>query len=323
MGDIFTYLIKMRLAGRLTQLPDSQKIFGALMYLYSDYKSADRVSDFVSCIKEKTVHCTLSDMLPQGYLPLPQSYLLEKAASVPETEGKQVYKALKERQYIKEEQMKELLGDPGKAVDIFPYITIEASQQIHASIDSLHYQLPGLDPNLYSVPEVTVVEAEKERKRPVKEFCFYLSLDQSEYGKELLECLEKAQNCEHLFFLGPRASQGMNTFSLEEITAADRNLTKKGSIYLNMGMLLPDKIDICKSYIKLFTSKRYPYHNSSGWDKNQAGKYISFIQAGSLIYSDDGGMQAGKSIESPYDSRTITFGNAFLIPLDNISGGIL
>ena len=46
MADIEVYRVKMDLSGELTQIPDSQKLFGALIYMYAEstvYKGLHRV----------------------------------------------------------------------------------------------------------------------------------------------------------------------------------------------------------------------------------------------------------------------------------------
>lgn len=99
MADFELYKIGMELSGRLTQLPDSQKLFGALMYLYSDLNSAEQATSLVLDIKKGNIFCALSDLLPVGYLPMPQSYLLDRAEALAQGEaadkGKAVYKAIK------------------------------------------------------------------------------------------------------------------------------------------------------------------------------------------------------------------------------------
>ncbi len=51
MEKITTYKIKTKAVGRISQIPDSQKIFGALIHLYKDYISEKETTDFVLKIK--------------------------------------------------------------------------------------------------------------------------------------------------------------------------------------------------------------------------------------------------------------------------------
>ena len=80
MADIEVYRVKMDLSGELTQIPDSQKLFGALIYMYAEYTNDDTASGFVSKIKEKKIYFALSDLLPDNYLPIPQTFLLDELA---------------------------------------------------------------------------------------------------------------------------------------------------------------------------------------------------------------------------------------------------
>lgn len=322
MAEIHTYEVRMELSGRMTQLPDSQKLFGALMHLYSEHTSTEKVTEFVQSVNNKGCYCALSDMLPVGYLPAPQSYLLEDIRKNNAEECKRIYKEVKKREYIKQEQFQEIMKkkDSWKEImGLYPYIRIQYSQQIHAVIDSLHYGVQGLNPNLYSVPEATVLEVKKnksehEQSSPVKEFCFYLSIEQSENEKEIKEALESAHNRQKTFFLGPRASQGLNIFTIKEIKNIKNSFDKIVNYYLNLGMLLPDRINWEDSYLSYFTSERRPYHNPEGWDKKQVQKFISFIKAGSIIFISEDCKQAGGCISIP-DSNTIIFGNSLLYPI--------
>lgn len=311
----------MSLTGRLTQLPDSQKIFGALIYMYAEQYSSEKATALVRKIKEGQLYLTLSNMLPLDYLPVPQTFLLDQLAAAKKS-SKQAYKAIKERTYAKKEQLEELICNPGNAGTVYPYVSLKSSQQIHAAIDSLRYNIPGLDPNLYSVPEVTLIETSKgdnkdHNKGIVTEFCFYLSVEESTECSELHEALECAKQEARRFVLGARASQGLNTFVIHSISELPVT-EEKTNTYLNLGMLLPKDIDLNQSYLKLFTSERRPYQSSTGWDKGELnGKFISFIEAGSIVYLTNGREQAGRSIESPFNSpRDIVFGNAYVVPIN-------
>ena len=101
--------------------------------------------------------------------------------------------------------------------------------------------------------------------------------------EQLIQIIKKAQEQERLFFLGARSSQGMNTFVIKDITAVSRISESNAVRYLNLGMLLPDKIDFNKSYLKIFTSERRPFHMPGGWEKDVCGQVVSFIQQGSII----------------------------------------
>ena len=108
----------------------------------------------------------------------------------------------------------------------------------------------------------------------------------------------------------------MNTFVIKDITAVSRISESNAVRYLNLGMLLPDKIDFNKSYLKIFTSERRPFHMPGGWEKDVCGQVVSFIQQGSIIYPLGDPGSACKCIQSVFDENAILFGNAFMLPMN-------
>lgn len=317
MENILQITIDMELSGRMTQLPDSQKIFGALMYYFAECNSPQWVEEFVNWVKSGEGYVTVSDMLPQHYFPVPQAYLAEQIGWM--ESSKQIYKEIKKRQFVTKAKLEEIINEPSKAGDIYPYIRIVDSQKVHAAIESFRYDLPGLDPNVYSIPEsyaLEVVEKScEDRPCPIKRFQFYMTIKKGDRSKALLDALYAALTSKRLFFLGPRASQGLNIFCVKDIKLEECKDEWKQGFCLNMGMLLPDRINIQKSYIKLFTSQRRPYNRDDGWDKNEVKKFISFIQSGSIVWISEGRRNTGRCITSPFDEKAIVFGNAYLLPI--------
>lgn len=319
MADIEVYRVKMEVSGELTQIPDSQKLFGALIYMYAEYTNNDLVSDFVFKVKEKKFYFTLSDLLPDNCLPVPQIFLLDDLTAGRGKLDKKVYKAVKKRRYIEKDRLMELMQNIEEAEDVYPYIAIRDSQQIHASIDSLNYGLAGLDPNVYSVPQIKVVKiegAEDESGSLVNNYEFYMAVEKCEETSDFLRILELARQNKRPFFLGPRASQGMNIFYLGEVFYQSHFYRQNGKRYLNLGMLLPDNIDYRESSLQLFTSERRPYNKKEGWDGSYKSKFISFIQAGSVIETEESIYEAGRCICNPEDEKTIIFGNSFMYPME-------
>lgn len=327
MEKIITYKIKTKAVGRISQIPDSQKIFGALIHLYKDYTSEEETTDFVLKIKEKKIYLSLSNMLPLNYLPMPQTYLLNELSKKEIENSKNIYKAIKKRKYIPKEMVKELLKSSIEVEKIYPYISIELSQQTHCAIDSVRYDLLGLDPNIFSVPEIMVMkvmeEEGEEKKDIVDTYYFYLSIQDSEERKKLLKGLEQIKGNRQPFFLGAHASQGMNVFSIEEVEIEPQSMNensdfKEDKRYLNLGMLLPYEIDYKESTLKLFISERRPYDKLEGLNENYEKKFISFIEAGSMIYPVNGIKNVSHCITSPFDDKAILFGNAFLYPISEL-----
>ena len=77
------YKIVLRSSGPVTQLPDSQKIFGALVTELSRMQGEDAASELVQSVYNRNIHFALSNLFPKGYLPVPQEYILGKIAESP------------------------------------------------------------------------------------------------------------------------------------------------------------------------------------------------------------------------------------------------
>ena len=321
MKKVDVFEICMKLTGRLTQIPDSQKIFGSMIYHYAERNSDEQAAALVRKIRKGQLYCAISNMLPQGYMPMTQVDLTVVDTSSPDKiDLKTLHEEQKKRAYIQEKDLKEVMEYPKKIAELYPSVKVKELQQIHAVLDSHQYNLPGLDPNLYSVPEVQVVEVRKDDKDEKEcnlcQFVFYMAIENGPEENELYKMLQEAKEEEGRFFLGPRTSQGMNTYVVERIEKKKEEKCM-GKRYLNMGMLLPDRIDYDRSTLRLFTSERRPYNMSAGWEKSDDRMVISFIEAGSIIYPKIDIFHTGRSVASPFDARAIVFGNAFLYPLFN------
>lgn len=318
MNQKKVYRITTKSVGRLTQIPDSQKIFGALIYMYAAKNTNDKTSELVSKIKSGIFNLSLSNMLPEGYFPTPLNYILNKLEEkLPGTRNKEKYKEIKKRLFLPLLQMKEAIKNPDNAFTLYPYACIHTSQQTHASMDSQRYGLPGLDNSTYSIPEITIVTytGDKNTHKKVSNFNFYISMDDGEECRELKTLMDRAIEERKYFFRGARASQGFNTFTIEEIEEVTVN-DQKDQFYLNLGMLLPKEIDYQQSTLKLFTSERRPYQATGGWGKELEDRFISYIEAGSIIHPLNASRDTGRSIQSPFNGRDIVFGNAFLYPVE-------
>ena len=315
------YEIKLEVTGAMTQVPDSQKLFGALVYLFAETYGDEKATALTKSILNKKTHLALSNVMPEGYLPVPQDYLIDKLSenSNEELDLKKVRSAIKMRSYIKSDKLQSVLDNPEKCENIYPYVKQQNLQQLRASIDSLRYDLPELDTRLYSVPTVDLCEVsqdndDKGQNRAVKTFCFYLQADDRAFCFDFVNMLQSAAEENPELILGKRASQGLNRFRIKGVT--ERKLpTLDSDNYLNTGMLLPDHIDFQASSMRLFTSERRPFEMMGGWSEDSPKYYISYLAQGSIIAAPEGAEKAGKSIQSPFNSRSIVFGNAFLYPI--------
>ena len=94
-----TCIISLKANGRLTQIPDSQKLFGALVYLFAEEYGEKVTTTFVQTVYSEN-RLSLSDVIPQGYLPTPHEYLMSRIENSEKYEKnercmKQIYSALK------------------------------------------------------------------------------------------------------------------------------------------------------------------------------------------------------------------------------------
>lgn len=296
------YKINLKLQGGITQLPDSQRIFGFLISKYAEKTSASNATELVRKVKEKESQFQLSNMMPSGYLPTPIEEILALDSE------KKVYKVIKERTFLKEEMIESILSDVSVANRAFPFVKIKELYQPHTAISSGYHQLVDMQNEVYAVPEIDVVEVsgKNESEKIMRDFQIYLSVE----DEGILKLLKEMQMRKSVLYLGKRASLGYNNFVIESLEKCV--VQQNGNKYLNLGMLLPDKINYEESALKLFTSERRPYESKFGQGKIE-GRIISFIDAGSYIFTTDNSNQAGKSIESPFDKeRAIIFGNSFL-----------
>ena len=318
------FKVELAATGPLTQIPDSQKLFGALVYLFAEHHGEEQTTTLTKAVLDKRVHLALSDVMPSGYLPTPQDWLIKQLSQKTGIDLKKMHKEVKRRSYIKPQQLREF-QQKGANEQCFPFVQLQIGQQPRASLESVQYQMPELEPKLYSVPTVYVTETirheGKETNRPVKQFCFYLETSNSDLSQALLQMIEKMIRERRSVILGKRASQGLNTFLFTKAEQFEINHPADGQ-YLNIGMLLPDRINLKNSILRLFTSERRPYEMVGGWNARTDRWFISFIAPGSVIYAPEGPKAAGRCVVSPFrKNRDIVFGNAFLYPWEGLEKG--
>ncbi|MDO4765782.1 MAG: hypothetical protein Q4A29_06960 [Eubacteriales bacterium] len=75
---MLTYEVKLKKMGEMTNLPDSQRLFGFLIYQSKQFFSEEDISDFVEKVKEKQQKCMISSLIPSGYYPIPKEYIFCK-----------------------------------------------------------------------------------------------------------------------------------------------------------------------------------------------------------------------------------------------------
>lgn len=316
-NEVHNYKITLKSVGGITQLPDSQRIFGALISSYARKNGDEKATGLVQAVYQKTIHLALSNLFPLDYLPMPFDYIVDQLAQNTSEEKslKERREEVKKRAYIRVEDLKKVFHQPEEACHLFSYVTTCSQQQLRSSVDSALYGIGGLETKLYTVPVTELKEVKETGKAStVSEFCFYFQGSGDEITDSMLEHIQEMQNEREKIILGKRASQGLNLY---RITAVKSIVLPEKKYYLNLGMLLPQKIDFDHSYLKLFTSERRPFEMAGGWRKSSGKYFISFIDSGSIVALQDKVEAAGNCVPSPFNrNRDIVFGNAFLYPID-------
>ena len=317
MENIIVYKVDLERKGRITQLPDSQKIFGTLIYQYLNRHQDKEVDNLIEKIKGN--YLAISNLMPEGFIPTPKEFLMEGISKKENKNNlKEFYKEIKKRDYISENELSYLIKRGGKIKNI-PYVSVEKIQQLHICIDELIYGLPGMESGLYSVPEVLVKKYSGnrlQRKEEVFKFSFYIAFDDKELEKEIVNLLKMLKEEEDILCMGARGSQGLNLYEI--ISCKKYNLydSRRTTTYLNVGMLLPNKINYKDSYLTSFMSERRPY-DGIGLGKMEERYFITFLNAGSVVKMEDGISikGAGQLIPSKFDEKSVVFGNSFLYPI--------
>lgn len=318
-----TYEIHLKLLGSMTQMPDSQKLFGALVYLFAQTYGQEKTAELVQAVLHQELHLALSNVLPKGYLPMPQDYFIDELAKINDANAdrKKMRSGIKERNYIETSQLAQLLENSDRPETVFPYIKLETRQQLRTTINGSPDETSGIENNLYSVPFTYPVKIQKTgdltKEKIVSDFCFYVQTESQGVGHSFIEMLNAAVSRQQILILGKRASQGLNTYEFCKILQNEKCSAAKGENYfLNTGMLLPNHIDLSQGWLNLFTSERRPFQMPGGWHQQGTKYFISFISEGSVVYGPNGLERAGRCLQSPYNKeRDVVFGNAFLYPI--------
>ena len=329
MSTYAVYSIPLRLIGEMSQLPDSQKVFGALCHAYADCVSAEEVSEFVSGVKNRSIAFSLSNVMPKGLLPVPRSFILRKHAGG----EKELYQELKKRDFASKETIISLVKNPkelmktGNRMKKARYASVKLSQQVHTNTE------PSKSEPFSVLRSVCRIYQNEKEPTIACDFEFYLRCDvENAHCKKIIAILKAG----FLFTFGRRSSQGYNLFEVtERPKLISDGLFSDGdcTVYLNLGMLLPDDINYSfpsrsgvKSSLDLFTSERRPYAPSSWNEGGHQGWFISFVAPGSIVVVSPNTPMAEitrctfcKTADGADDVNRIVFGNALLLPFE---GGV-
>ena len=305
------YLINLKVASDITSFPDSQKIFGWLIYQIKKYESEENITKLVNNIYEKKIKCMISNVLPKGFIPMHKEYVIDKFGD----KSKEIYEKIKKIDFIKKEDMKKILNNEVELKNFKDYLRQKQSYIQKFRLENQFHNLAGLENKAYTVPIVKIINESTEEI--VTDFIIMIKTD-SDMIIKWLENIKNAQENEgndEEVYLGPKGSQGYNRFIRGKVEIKEEKNSEKANFYLNVGMLLPNSINYKKSYIDLHISDRKAFEITE-----EAKKVIGFINVGSVIYSEGENFNIGKSIQNKYNilyKNAIVFGNSYLEALDS------
>lgn len=325
---MYIFEIKLKRTGKITLLPDSQKLFGFLMGKLKEFYSDEKIGEFVESVERKESICMISNLFPTDYRPMPKSYIFDKLNIG--IYDKKLHEKIKNIEFIKREDLKKLINSTKNNtsnidninLDNYNYIKKEDTFIQKFKIESQVRQLSGFPNIAYSIP---IVRYKDNSGNIISDYSFLIKLEK---GNILFDYLKNKDNLLNLdCHLGHKTSYGYNTYVVKDIEFSKQKKDKKqkdilkyskNEKFLNLGMLLPnlDKINIEKSYLELYTSHRKPFELSDG-----VNIFISFLSAGSVLSLKEKSEYTcmSKCIINEYNlmyDKAIVFGNSYLETLE-------
>lgn len=323
-----SYVVELESCGEITQIPDSQKLFGCLMHSFAEFYGDELCSDLVNKIKSKNIEFNLSNVMPKDYFPVPIDYILQNVKcrecindnNICNQVGKckKYYQLLKKLKYVTKDDLNQiLLGNSKKLLDISSNFNINTIYQQRVHLVNIEDNIKYIKNEPFSV---------KKLELDVNKFYFLFSIgikdDCDLHIKDnLFNMLDIMINDNLKVILGQRATQGLNLYKFLNLNTLEIQDKSNCNLYLNMGMLIPNKINYEESYLSLFTSDRRPFYTLGRYHKSDFDNlFISFINQGSVIRLLDSNFN--KCVYLNDKLREIVFGNSFLYPI-NMEQGVI
>ena len=341
------YEVSLKALGPLTQIPDSQKVFGSLMHILCDKFPPNTISDFAKSLMRAPNQLSISSVFPSGFLPSPRAFLIDKVDSTDKT----AYQKIKNIQYMPVDNTVSLMSSCAEGLSVanfsdVNYVEVKPVQQVRVGIDANYRDSPGLLSNPFSLPQITVnlfrhilnnAQETETVKEEVSDYTFFIQVDEKAIINKLFDGAPDNTINNATLTLGKRSSVGFNLFAVTNVVEIDCVQYNDSTVYMNTGMLLPDndsvwlKEDVVnpppqwrKKYLslELFTSERRPFSMGVHWKEAEIrGNYLSFLAPGSII-SLQKNSAPGKNIPVAIESRKerdIIFGNSYLYPLKELT----
>lgn len=293
------YKVQLQALGEITSLPDSQKVFGALIYVYANKVQND---DEVKTIFEHKRIQQVSNVFPKGYIS--NGYVWDEKYTL----------SIGTENFVIDNT---ILGDTDntfkngyKKYKANPYISFQESGITLKSSTTFKdmnntYDIANKSGGVFSQNYLQLTE-EGEKKSIKRDFYFLIQCE-TDIKSVLFD------NETTVLKLGPRATRGMNLYEVTRVEEVEIEMTSAQNIYLNLGMLgLNNRmhIDQEQSHIKTYTSKRKGYENY----KSEAN--VQYINTGSIIKLVD--EKSTDDIERfvKIEEKRYLYTAGFLLPLE-------
>ncbi len=279
------YKVQLSSLGRIIQLPDSQKIYGAILHYLNDKGDLSVIEKILDS------KLYISNVFPMEVLPNIYIWGEEYTSSIDDKMyefSNKDYKDYKSKKYI-------TLGS--KKIEV---------EETFRDMNNTEEIVKGSG-GVFSQNIINYKKEEDGKKEIINDFEFYFRCDSQDLSNTISTIIKEMK----VLKLGKRSTRGMNLYEVIEIERLD--IQDSSECYLNLGMLGMNNlefIDMEKSKLKIYTSKRKGYVE---WKKELIVQYIG---EGSVICLKDNNINNLKSniqIDGEEGRRLYTGG--FLLPL--------
>ena len=279
------YKVQLSSLGRIIQLPDSQKIYGAILHYLNDKGDLSGIEKILDS------KLYISNVFPMEVLPNIYIWGEEYTSSIDDKMyefSNKDYKDYKSKKYI-------TLGS--KKIEV---------EETFRDMNNTEEIVKGSG-GVFSQNIINYKKEEDGKKEIINDFEFYFRCDSQDLSNTISTIIKEMK----VLKLGKRSTRGMNLYEVIEIERLD--IQDSSECYLNLGMLGMNNlefIDMKKSKLKIYTSKRKGYVE---WKKELIVQYIG---EGSVICLKDNNINNLKSniqIDGEEGRRLYTGG--FLLPL--------
>lgn len=279
------YKVQLSSLGRIIQLPDSQKIYGAILHYLNDKGDLSGIEKILDS------KLYISNVFPMEVLPNIYIWGEEYTSSIDDKMyefSNKDYKDYKSKKYI-------TLGS--KKIEV---------EETFRDMNNTEEIVKGSG-GVFSQNIINYKKEEDGKKEIINDFEFYFRCDSQDLSNTISTIIKEMK----VLKLGKRSTRGMNLYEVIEIERLD--IQDSSECYLNLGMLGMNNlefIDMEKSKLKIYTSKRKGYVK---WKKELIVQYIG---EGSVICLKDNNINNLKSniqIDGEEGRRLYTGG--FLLPL--------